>query len=142
MELHWRSNPMGKVRNNLPFYKKSCLKWPLFTKPGHVPLSLLQAVRQQHYFRVGFPGVDGTRANNRICNWRYNKSNCLFKKTTPCLEGYGGAVVNGRILLPDDIAVSVYLHHCLRGHCHPIGNYQQCWNGYSRHDRSAHRMAD
>ncbi len=21
-ELHWRSNPLGKVRNNLPFFKK------------------------------------------------------------------------------------------------------------------------
>jgi hypothetical protein len=23
MELHWRSNPIGKVRNNLPFFKES-----------------------------------------------------------------------------------------------------------------------
>ena len=23
MELHWRSNPVGKVRNNLPFFKES-----------------------------------------------------------------------------------------------------------------------
>jgi len=23
MELHWISNPVGKVRNNLPFFKKS-----------------------------------------------------------------------------------------------------------------------
>jgi putative transposase len=22
MELHWRSNPIGKVRNNLPFFKE------------------------------------------------------------------------------------------------------------------------
>ena len=22
MELHWRSNPIGKVRNNLPFFKR------------------------------------------------------------------------------------------------------------------------
>jgi putative transposase len=22
MELHWRSNPVGKVRNNLPFFKE------------------------------------------------------------------------------------------------------------------------
>ena len=25
MELHWRSNPIGKVRNNLPFFKESAL---------------------------------------------------------------------------------------------------------------------
>ena len=23
MELHWRSNPVGKVHNNLPFFKES-----------------------------------------------------------------------------------------------------------------------
>ncbi len=22
MELHWKSNPIGKVRNNLPFFQK------------------------------------------------------------------------------------------------------------------------
>ena len=22
MEIHWRSNPIGKVRNNLPFFKE------------------------------------------------------------------------------------------------------------------------
>jgi putative transposase len=22
MELHWKSNPLGKVRNNLPFFKE------------------------------------------------------------------------------------------------------------------------
>ena len=26
MELHWRSNPVGKVRNNLPFFKESAYK--------------------------------------------------------------------------------------------------------------------
>jgi len=25
MELHWRSNPIGKVRNNLPFFKELAL---------------------------------------------------------------------------------------------------------------------
>lgn len=28
MELHWRSNPIGKVRNNLPFLKElACEKF-------------------------------------------------------------------------------------------------------------------
>jgi len=26
MELHWRSNPIGKVRNNLPFFQKLALE--------------------------------------------------------------------------------------------------------------------
>jgi len=30
MELHWRSNPIGKVRKNLPFFKK--LAWDKFTQ--------------------------------------------------------------------------------------------------------------
>jgi hypothetical protein len=34
MELHWRANPVGKVRLNLPFFKKftqeSCVPHPVF----------------------------------------------------------------------------------------------------------------
>ena len=30
MELHWRSNPVGKVRNNLPFFKE--LAYDKFTQ--------------------------------------------------------------------------------------------------------------
>jgi putative transposase len=30
MELHWRSNPLGKVRKNLPFLKK--MAWENFTQ--------------------------------------------------------------------------------------------------------------
>jgi len=30
MELHWRSNPIGKVRKNLPFFKK--LAYEYFTQ--------------------------------------------------------------------------------------------------------------
>jgi putative transposase len=33
MELHWRSNPIGKVRNNLPFYKESAFN--NFTQGGY-----------------------------------------------------------------------------------------------------------
>ena len=56
MELHWKSNPIGKVRNNLPFLKKMEDK-KLHKIIDSTPLSIIYLIKFSQLFPVNIQGA-------------------------------------------------------------------------------------